>query len=156
MIPISTRGGLGPKLLFQARPRARRLWFPAFRGSAGRLITWPHLGFALRRCSHSRQLARVAPPLPAGRPPAVDVVVAQEVPGAAAELPLRAVGLARARRLRGGHGGVSGDQGPPARSDRRTRFPGPPAPTELTRQPSPSAMFRNCWAPPPESPPPRD
>lgn len=41
---------------------------------------------------------QVAPPLLAGRPLAVDVVVMQEVPSAAAELPLRAVGLARARR----------------------------------------------------------
>lgn len=43
---------------------------------------------------------QVAPPLLAGRPLAVDVVVVQEVPSAATEVPLRAIGLARARRLR--------------------------------------------------------
>lgn len=42
---------------------------------------------------------QVASPLLARRPLSVDVVVVQEVPGAAAELPLGAVGFAGARRL---------------------------------------------------------
>lgn len=59
-----------------------------------------HLGLGAPALLPLAAAVQVAPPLLAGRPLAVDVVVVQEVPSAAAEVPLRAVGLARARRLR--------------------------------------------------------
>lgn len=123
----STRGGLGPKPPFQARPPRPAPLVPGLPGLGGPArVTWPHLGFGAAALLPLAAAGQVAPPLPAGRPLAVDVVVAQEVPGAAAELPLRAVGLARARRLRGRARGR--ERGPGAR---------PPAPTGGLGSPGP-------------------
>lgn len=58
-----------------------------------------HLGLRAPALLPLPAAGQVAPPLLAGRPFAVDVVVVQEVSGAAAELPLRAVDFAGARRL---------------------------------------------------------
>lgn len=72
-------------------PAAQRPRLPASRA---------HLGLGAPALLPLAAAGQVAPPLLARRPLAVDVVVVQEVPGAAAELPLGAVGLAGARRLR--------------------------------------------------------
>lgn len=59
-----------------------------------------HLGLGAPVLFPLTTAVQVAPPLLAGRPLTVDVVVVQKVSGTAAELPLRTVGLAGARRLR--------------------------------------------------------
>lgn len=60
----------------------------------------PHLGLGAVALLPLAAASQVAQPLPAIRPLAVDVVVLQDVPGAAAELPLGQVDLARPGRLR--------------------------------------------------------
>lgn len=78
--------------------RPHQAMLPCSPNSGPLAFTQGPLGFGAAALLPLAAAGQVAPPLPAGRPLAVDVVVAQEVPGAAAELPLRAVGLARARR----------------------------------------------------------
>jgi hypothetical protein len=94
---------------------------------------------------------QVAQPLLAGRPLAVDVVVMQEVPGAAAELPLRAVALAGPRRLQRQKMSLGRahalDLAPQERTGSisapgRTRCCRPQVTTTLTRQLPASAMSR--------------
>lgn len=124
-----------------------------------------HLGLGAAALLPLAAAVQVAPPLLAGRPLAVDVVVVQEVPSAATEVPLRAVGLARARRLRRE---ARLSQGPlrhpprspiPPPSRERARLSGSHGPmrprrslvpTTLTRQLLPSAMSgEDCRTPPP-------
>lgn len=86
---------------------------------------------------------QVASPLPAGRPLPVDVVMVQEVPGAAAQLPLRSVGLTRTWWLRGPES-ERGRSARPARPEpghrppvrpSRTQSPPDAAPPPITCQP---------------------
>lgn len=118
----------------------------------------PHLGLGAAALLPLAAAGQVASPLPAGRPLPVDVVMVQEVPGAAAQLPLRSVGLTRAWWLRGPESerGRSARPArpepghrPPARPS-RTQSPPDAAPPPITCQPPPSAMSRSLLSPPPE------